>query len=256
MRPHYLIRQKSQRPRFFPAQSHAGLWHDKYYGAWEALSNRRWVVDETKRRDWLNHFVSKPLGDAEILSEFAQRQTRILASRAAEPLFMQTASRFLPGQGGIHPMLGGMIFHPTLGLPYLPGSNLKGLVRTWATQWQNASPDDVARIFGAPEKPGNVIFLDALPIKPVIFELDVVTPHHVPYQHGSRPPADWDKPQSTTFLAVAKNNIFQFGIMSRINNDPIAQADALQARAWLIEALEWLGAGARTAVGYGRFTQI
>ncbi len=256
MRPHYLIRQKSQRPRFFPTQSHAGLWHDKYNGAWDALSNRRWVVDEFKRRDWLKHFVHEPLGDAAMITEFTQRQARILFSRAAEPLLMKTTSRFLPGQGSIHPLLGGMVFHPSLGLPYLPGSNVKGLVRAWATQWQNTDPIDVSRIFGAPDQPGNVIFLDALPTNPVIFEIDVVTPHHIAYQHGSRPPADWDMPQSTAFLAVAKDNIFQFGIMARINNDPSAQADALQARAWLIEALEWLGAGARTAVGYGRLAQL
>src|SRR5690606_22301635 len=132
----------------------------------------------------------------------------------------------------------------------------KGLVRTWATQWQNADEHEVSRIFGTTDQPGNVIFLDALPTKPVHFDIDVVTPHHIAYQLGSRPPADWDKPESTPFLAVAKNNIFQFGVMARINNDPISQADALQARAWLIEALEWLGAGARTAVGYGRFAQI
>lgn len=256
MRPHYLIRQKSQRPRFFPANSHAGLWHDKYYGAWEALSNRRWIVDESKRRDWLHHFVPRPLGDAELIEEFTRRQIRILTSRAAEPLLLKTCSRFLPGQGSIHPMLGGMVFHPALGLPYLPGSNLKGLTRAWATQWENADPIDIARIFGTTDQPGNVIFLDALPTRPLTIELDVVTPHHPGYQHGTGVPADWNKPQTTTFIAVAKNNVFQFGIMTRINHDPIAQADALQARAWLIDALEWLGAGARTAVGYGRFAQI
>lgn len=256
MRPHYLIRQKSQRPRFFPASSHVGLWHDKYYGAWNTLSARRWVVDDTKLRDWLNAFVQHPLGDADLLDEYARRQAKILRSRAAEPLFMQTTSRFLPGQGRIHPMLGGMSFHPTLGLPFLAGSNLKGLTRTWAAFWQNADAEDVTRIFGAPEQPGTVIFLDALPTRPVTFDIDVVTPHHISYQHGTQPPSDWDLPHASNFLAVAEKNFFQFGVMTRINHDPAAQADALQARAWLIEALEWLGAGARTSVGYGRFSEI
>lgn len=256
MRPHYLIRQKSQRPRFYPATTHVGLWHDKYNGAWDELSAGRWVLDEFKRRDWLKAFVQEPLGDAELLEEYARRQTRILSSRAAEPLLMQTTSRFLPGQGGIHPMLGGMSFHPTLGLPFLAGSSLKGLTRTWAAFWQNVDQAEITRIFGAPEQPGTVIFLDALPTKPLTFELDVVTPHNLSHQHGGRPPSDWDMPLTTTFLAISEKNIFQFGLMTRINDDPTAQADALQACAWLIEALEWLGIGARTAVGYGRFAQI
>ncbi|MBA2662023.1 MAG: type III-B CRISPR module RAMP protein Cmr6 [Bradymonadaceae bacterium] len=256
MRPLYLIRQKSKRPRYQPAVSNSGLWYDKYCATWETSSSRRWTLDDAHRRNWLDSFVHQALGDARLIGEYVRRQAELLRARGAEPLTLCTTSRFLPGHGSDHPSGNGFAFHPTLGVPYLAGSSVKGVTRAWAERWQSADAALVARVFGSPEQTGAVIFLDALPTAPVQLELDVVTPHHVAYYRGAAVPADWNTPQTTTFVAVSQATNFQFGIMASRPKDAQSLADAEQARAWLVEALEWIGAGARTSVGYGRFELV
>jgi CRISPR-associated protein Cmr6 len=54
------------------------------------------------------------------------------------------------------------------------------------------------------------------------------------------------------FLVVEAGQTFLFGVIPRRQNEE-GRADCEQVKAWLNEALAWLGAGAKTAVGYGRF---
>ena len=69
-------------------------------------------------------------------------------------------------------MENGFAWHPTLGTPYLPGSSVKGLTKSWA-QGEQQCPEDVARIFGLAGQIGTVVFLDAVPVQPVRVEPDV-----------------------------------------------------------------------------------
>jgi CRISPR-associated protein Cmr6 len=71
-------------------------------------------------------------------------------------------------------------------------------------------------------------------------------------------PADWHKPSPIKFLAVAPGAEFLTGIAARqpypVGHDP--EDDIALVKTWLCEGLEWLGAGAKTAKGYGRFQVI
>ncbi|MEQ1556165.1 MAG: type III-B CRISPR module RAMP protein Cmr6, partial [Gallionella sp.] len=117
----------------------------------------------------------------------------------------------------------------------------------------------------ADQQAGWFIFFDALPISPVTLAADVMTPHYDKwYEQGGDEtkntnadtvPADWHSPIPVTFLTVKKAT-FQFGIAVRAGlkaNDQTAAKTALhEVMAVLQDALEWAGAGAKTATGYGR----
>ena len=84
----------------------------------------------------------------------------------------------MTGLGRSHPVENGFAWHPTLGMPYLPGSSVKGMVRAWAEQETDPRPasEELDRLLGKQNSAGSVCFLDALPIKPVKLEADVMTP--------------------------------------------------------------------------------
>jgi hypothetical protein len=77
-----------------------------------------------------------------------------------------------------------------------------------------------------------------------------MTPHYADYYGSGDVPGDWLSPVPIPFLSVAAGTAFQFGIAPRT----IDGKEHLECVAeWLKNALQWLGAGAKTAVGYGRF---
>ena len=61
---------------------------------------------------------------------------------------------------------------------------------------------------------------------------------------------DWRSPTPIPFLTVAQGAALLFGVVPR---RALAASDLDTVSAWLRDALEWAGGGAKTAVGYGRF---
>jgi CRISPR-associated protein Cmr6 len=120
----------------------------------------------------------------------------------------------------------------------LPGSSIKGLI----------GQQDREDILGLRTRVGRVICLDAVPVAPVRLEADVMTPHYLPWSDDN-PPADWRSPTPIPFLTVAPGALFLFAAIPRDRNaaDAVAQLDR-----WLEDALSNAGAGAKTAIGYGR----
>ncbi|MGH8608166.1 MAG: RAMP superfamily CRISPR-associated protein [Gammaproteobacteria bacterium] len=82
---------------------------------------------------------------------------------------MTTDWRLVSGLGNGHPLETGFVWHRTLGMPYLPGSAVKGLVRAWADPekgWGGVTdPNKVTRLFGDTSEngAGQLIVFDALP---------------------------------------------------------------------------------------------
>ncbi|MGH3119533.1 MAG: type III-B CRISPR module RAMP protein Cmr6 [Streptosporangiaceae bacterium] len=159
----------------------------------------------------------------------------------------------------------GLSLHGTYGWPVIPGSSLKGLAAAWALE-SKAKAEDMARIFGAPRpggadgerKPasagrGSVRFLDAIPDGArVTVAVDVLTPHVKPYYDATAadsrkplpPPGEYHSPVPVSFLTVS-------GAFSVDLYGPEDCDDVDLAAQWLTEAGSELGAGAKTAAGYG-----
>lgn len=253
----------------WPAKNkgNAGLWFDKFCNTWERQRQGEWKFPDSDERwndagkgAWLHHFHENSFGDADQLREFNSRREQLVEMRNGESKTLKTTSRFVTGMGREHPIENGFAWHPTLGTPFLAGSSIKGMVRHWASKWL-AEDDAAERVFGSPNQGvGTVIFLDALPTRRVKLEADVMTPHYGPWYQdkddvdGKKAwPADWHDPTPIPFLTVAAGASFRFDLLPR-RDDEGHRDDVELALQWLTDALEWIGAGAKTAVGYGRFT--
>ncbi|MBA3430577.1 MAG: type III-B CRISPR module RAMP protein Cmr6 [Actinobacteria bacterium] len=186
--------------------------------------------------------------DANLLTAFLERQKQQVDALGGVILEAETLGRFVSGLGDAHPFETGFTWHRTLGVPYLPGSGVKGAVRAWAEQWSDE--EDAARLFGGPSQQGPLVVLDALPVKPPGLETDVMTPHYGEYYGKGEPPGDYLSPMPVAFLTVAAGSIFRFSLI------PVGESgeDLVERGAGLLkEALETIGAGAKTSAGYGTF---
>jgi len=155
----------------------------------------------------------------------------------------------------------GFSLHGSYGWPVIPGSSLKGLAAAWAVA-SGADQAMMRRILGGPRPGedarapgasgrGTVRFLDAIAAgRPAAVAVDVLTPHVKPYYDaiaqgsGAVPaPAEYHNPVPVNFLTVS-------GVFAVDVHGPDAD-DVDQAVEWLTEAADQLGAGAKTAAGYG-----
>lgn len=130
-------------------------------------------------------------------------------------------------------------FHPLYGVPYIPASSIKGVVRAWA---EKHHPQAAQRLFGTlDDGVGCVQFLDAFPKKPCLSK-DVVTPQ---WQWNGDQPIYQPSPHVNLSL---KNPQICFGLLATQRG---SQEDVETVARWLPLALQD-GMGSRTSSGYGR----
>lgn len=240
-------------------KGHAGLWFDKFCDQWRVVDNR-WTLsaqsdDTNPKLAWIDGVAQgRPVGDPDQIAEALIRMESLVSRRGGRSAVFETESRFVTGLGRNHPIENGFAWHPTLGTPYLAGSSVKGLVRAWARQEGTDSMHDAKALLGDPGNSneggsaGRIAFLDAIPIKPVGLQADIMTPHYAAWD-AHDPPGDWRSPTPIPFLTTAMGSRFWFGL---VPSEPMAEAELDRVLTWLKDALAWAGAGAKTAVGYGR----
>ena len=160
--------------------------------------------------------------------------------------------RLIVGLGSEHVQETNMTLHHIYGIPYIPGSAVKGVLRHWWLQEDFDNNEDrglkdenFLALFGSQERRGEVQFLDAYP-EQVHFATDIMNPHYPNYYSGSEPPTDSQNPVPIPFLTVEKTT-FRFVFLA----EKQGLLDKLKAR--LGDVLEMKGIGAKTAVGYGYF---
>lgn len=238
--------------------SHTGLWYDKFCNTWNAEwengrnkekgSNKEYGLDKSK---WINTIAGKKVGDEKALAESTERLLRIVSAQNGVLFVLTSESRFVTGLGRNHPVENGFVWHPTLGVPYLPGSSLKGMLHAWAS-WEakyECSSIDLDTIFGSQKAIGQLIIFDLLPMEPVKLEADVMTPHYAAWS-PDEPPGDWRSPVPIPFLVVTEGIKLLCG-MALNGGENKYLLDKVQT--WLVDAIKWAGAGAKTSAGYGRF---
>ncbi len=240
MRPLYNIGQAGN-------HGHAGLWYDKFCDrwreGWSLLADRH----QNPKLDWIKTVCGQPVGDPGLLQEATQRIDALIRARSGRSLVFTSTAAFVTGLGLSHAIETGFLWHPTLGTPYLPASSIKGMLRAW---WEAEGATDLAvRLLGGPAQVGGLVMLDALPLRPVQLEPDVVTPHYAGWS-AQCPPGDWSSPRPIPYLSLASGATFLFAVHPRKG---LEDGDLDRALAGLTEALEWQGAGARTNLGYGRW---
>lgn len=238
----------------------AGLWYDKFGDAWGIPKGKSRAEFRATRQapseppGWIDKISGAPAGEPGLIVDYTERQRILVQARRGRLLHLESTSRFVTGLGREHPIENGFTWHHTLGAPFLPASGLKGLLRAWML-WQDEE-QEANQLLGEPGRAGAIVLLDLLPTRPLKVEGEVMTPHYNDYYQGSegaRPaPGDWLSPNPISFLAVASGAHFQCGFFSRDGSkDALERVEAL-----MIGALGNLGAGAKTAVGYGRFERV
>ena len=227
-----------------------------------------------------------------ILDAIHARQAAVLASAAMRDVMVwefraRLQCPYVSGLGSGHPTETGMILDRNSGLPYIPASAVKGVLRLAcalhiaatepdkirAGSDQVEIPDDhplLRRCFGDTDtgKPdgvrGQLVFLDAFPADVPTIRTDIMNPHFGKYYAGSQGPLETENPIPVKFLTVAEGTEFVFRcFVSPLPDDglaapdspvrPFDETDGKAVAAMFSRACTQLGFGAKTAVGYGRF---
>lgn len=209
---------------------------------------------DNKKTGHLEEIVKLPAS-----SEYKRAFNRWFDLTKDENRFSQTAmtleNRLLIGLTGNAALETGCSLSRNYGMPYIPGSSVKGVVRAWANQHLAGHSDELEQLFGTAdsEQPyrvsGLVTFHDAWWIPDPVkkehkpFVLDVVTTHHQAYYNGNQAePSDKDSPIPNHLLAVQGSFLFV------LEGEPAA----IELCQTIVEkALADNGIGAKTAAGYG-----
>ena len=205
---------------------------------------------------------------------------------------------FTTGLGNEHPLENGFAFLNPYGLPYLPGSGIKGVLRRAARElasgdWGDPQGWEAQKIhwlkreghatidlsiidvlFGRETESGDgdhvrgaLSFWDALPQIPGdTLAVDIMTPHQSHYYQqkndrksgSSTSPHDSGAPNPISFLTLPPGTGFAFHVVCDQAHLERLAPDLAHNQRWQTlltaafeHAFEWLGFGAKTAVGYG-----
>lgn len=255
-----------------------GLVFDKFYDGWNSdFTDHAGPLGNSKspKLDWIEKIVARQRLRLATVDgpehEFASRQRTLAAALGGETWEITTTARLVTGTGIANPIEVGFAWHHTAGCPYLPGSGLKGALKSYWRDWvipELNDPDSrteesrrVDRIFGVPGRAGDFVMLDVLPANPIALAADVMTPHYSDWYMdgagGGVAPGDWMSPTIIPFLVIEQGARLQVSIVptSRARATSKTRVEdifAIQHR--LMDALLWTGLGAKTAVGYGRAT--
>ena len=188
----------------------------------------------------------------------------------------KTTSPFITGLGSGHPTETGMILDRNTGLPYIPASSIKGVLRlSWAINCAdekgNVDENDarIVKYFGTTSdaqkaERGQLIILDAYPDSERVpkLKVDIMNPHFGKYYSGeNRQPVETESPNPIKFLTVKEETAFVFRCaFMPLGNEILSENERQEIQqdvdAMFDTAFETVGFGGKTAIGYGRFKKI
>ena len=205
-----------------------------------------------------------------LLSQLIARQNSLAEIADDERItsfHAKSVSPFVTGLGIEHPLENGMAFLNPYGLPYLPGSGVKGGVRRAAEELRDSeqnewTPQAIEAMFGKPSQGadkaerGALTFWDVFPQCSNLC-VEIMNPHYGEYYQGNESPHDSGNPVPIYFLTVPAESPFAFHVQCDVHRFKDETGLREQWRELLESAFDhafkWLGFGAKTAVGYGAF---
>jgi CRISPR type III-B/RAMP module RAMP protein Cmr6 len=218
-----------------------------------------------------------------------QVRTLLGEDRVYSDLVLSPEWRLSLGLGGTSVYETGLTLHHVYGIPFIPASAVKGIVRSYVAtgiyndEVEALSKQDFCDVFGCngegvlgeEKKPfksfykketehlkneedlgtrqGKVLFFDVFPQSTIKLEADIMNVHYPEwYKDGKTPPGDSQSPIPIPFLTIGKDTKFQFVVgVKRDEYLPILE----KVKFWLENALKEKGIGAKTAVGYGYMSE-
>lgn len=242
-----------------------------------------------------NKTLSKELQNISInLVKRTQKELTSLTALGFQVVINQpftTDSRLVIGLGGDSVLETSLTLHKIFGIPYIPATALKGVVRA-VKFWELAKAKNVVSnestlkvfqekfygeldtsdedtfkaqlLFGAKDFKGLLLFLDAFPEinNEKLFEVDIMNVHYPDYYTKNKniPPGDWQQPTPIFFLTVKEGVKFHIAVLfDQYRYEKLPKkykkldSNNLQdeLKKLLIPALSEFGVGAKTRLGYG-----
>ena len=260
--------------------SHAGLMLSKY-------PDKKVLTEDTgESRLTLLLSANRCLGQSKVIYEkFVERHKKEFTSLPGRITHfkMQTSSRLIIGLGSASVLETGLTLHHTYGIPYIPGSALKGLAAHYCHkvlgadcdkfrmgEWDPKKDMQVGRngkyyeiLFGNIQgknddesaSAGFITFHDAFMNPGCLtnsLRLDIMTPHHKEYYDNAKAaPTDFDDPTPISYLSVDKDCEFTFYLTCCDSSEEGGKWLDI-AKKTLRKALGNWGIGGKTSSGYGR----
>lgn len=260
---------------------------DQKYEVRGAQRERRRIPHDNKA-EALSKTLTLNKRDVELQQSLRDRQIylsqNVLDKSNVFALDAISISPFSTGLGNEHPLENGFSFLNPYGLPYLPGSGVKGVLRAAASELADGSwgdshgwtPQAIDLLFGSAgtteqngegKSRGVLTFWDVHPeIKGNSMIVEIMTSHTSHYLQGTETPHDSGKPNPILFAAIPPGSTFSFHLLcdkrllrALVSNSECEVSDIEKnwhelIRAAFTHAFDWMGFGAKTAVGYGAMT--
>jgi len=216
--------------------------------------------------------------DRAVMAGLEKRQSALAASLREQgrlvSLHAIAVAPFTSGLGNEHPLENGFAFLNPYGLPYLPGSGVKGVLRQAARELASGIWGDthgwtepaIDALFGRTATNGEselqrgaLVFWDAIPqVDGEQLTVEVMTPHQSDYYQKGATPHESGQPNPINFLTVPPRSRFAFHVQCNVPFLARLAPDLARDDRWqrlvstaFEHAYQWLGFGAKTAVGYG-----
>jgi len=266
-----------------------GLYFNKYVNL-SQKGNEAFKIGDNEINAWLDKYNDLKQTAKALLEQRHHDQADFLQNMQAKGFetVVVTAiliSPMMVGMGESHPSENGLLFDRNMGVLYIPAGSIKGLARLShvvrnVLQDENGNwkpEDEIAKLLtttgneldeSRPEtniplmfglggdkdaRRGGVVFLDAFPKSLPTMKVEIMNPHYPDYyKTQKRGPTEDQDPNPIKFLAVDQGTQF---IFRAVVTDKKHGKDIRKLLESAIEqALTMEGVGAKTAVGYGRFS--
>jgi CRISPR-associated protein Cmr6 len=261
-----------------------------------------WEKNDFAAKEVWQQVTTLTQADKNRMQALAVRQVALSQTCGDETMLIldaQSIAPFSTGLGNEHPLENGFAFLNPYGLPYLPGSGVKGVLRQAAEElangeWGDAQgwntekcyPLEIERgkppirlsmidtLFGRETMDGDkehvrgvLSFWDVIPkIHGDHLAVDIMTPHQSHYYQkkcdpkagNSDTPHESGQPNPICFLTVPPQSGFVFHVQCDRTRLKRLAPELLENDRWkellkaaFTHAFDWIGFGAKTAVGYG-----
>ncbi|AQS56080.1 type III-B CRISPR module RAMP protein Cmr6 [Novibacillus thermophilus] len=251
------------------------LWYKVHY--FQQKSYRE--SEANKRLKDLQESITPSKRQGDVFDKIRRRRYEALALMGDTSRVMilhgTPSGRMVHGLGAGHVRETSITLHAVYGVPYIPGSSIKGIVQHWALQaFFNGKEDRFKKalderqqaalvmndLFGTQTSQGIIQFHDAFVRGNFFLKPDVITVHYGDYYQGNKPATDNMHTVPNGFYTVT-DGIFEFILTQLYDIRGCASGLAAEqlldiAATWLRLALTEFGIGAKTSSGYGFFREL
>lgn len=238
-----------------------------YFPIWNPST---WEMEKNSKTEALNKVLAIPNDSSKQIDAVRERQLAMVEGYDEDRVFALNAVSISPlvtGMGLDHPLENGFAFLNPYGMPYLPASSIKGVLRAAARELATFevggwTSDTINTLFGSQDyddeefQRGALVFMDVIPqVTANSLAMDVMTPHQGHYYQGNNQgasaPHDAGSPNPIMFMVIPPRSQFTFHVLAdRHLLKHVQNWKELLGQAFE-HAFKWLGFGAKTALGYG-----